>query len=1468
MKKLGLIMTFLIMAILTLSICSFVFAENIDVGEITSISYEQEKPYEIVERTNGYTTTNYVWDDEKQEEVPVEAYYYSYDIFQPGDKLVIHKADDTEVKYVFRNESERGFYSDDGDFIEESNFSFSSNQDGIGWQIESDNFVTINYNGFETEAKVIIKENNIKTIEYKKAKDYEYIEGTNGWENESNIYDENDNLIETKKVYMYNYDMEAGDVLKLNYKDGTSKEFTYKNEENYEKWGFYANDGEFIKRDDVRTNDNQNNNPWTVGDSNEYTVEYWGIKTNVKVKIIENPVETIDFTPKKTYEYIENVDGSFEKGYDDEEFFNYSFYSFYEGDKLTVNYKDKRTVVYTYKYTNEGSYFTDENGNKLYDYCNIDTKQYEKHWTVGSNNYVTVTYLNHKKQVPVTIKENIVKTIEFNPVKPCELYENVDGNWIERFDENDNVVDRYFYYYENYSNFFAGDKLTVNYKDGSKQIFTYSTEKDKFIGDNGDIIKNMDIFVSANQHDIHWTINKKNYYEINYMGSSIEVPVIIKENPVKSIEYNDTQNYEFIEYSNGNWSYDSIWNGSEYEKISYYTYYSYTKKGDILKVNYKDGTSKNFILNNDLYEYVSDSGEKINRNEIEFLARQDSYNQWTAGNSYEIKIKYMGSEITKNVKITENPVKSIVYSSKDNFEYKEKTHGYMASSTWYENGEEQTIKYYRYDLHCENGHSMTVTYKDGTSKEFEYKDGTFVSKDGDTVNINDIYFKYDQNEKKQWTLGNSYDISVVYMGRESKHKVKIVENPIKSITFTPKEKYEYVEETGGNWTTRYDWDSETQNDDKVEFYQYWTPGFKKGDILEVNNGGKTIKYVFDYDYEKNKERAFYDENGKIITGEVYMDTNQYEAPWTIGNKNYIIISYMGVTTSVPVTVKENEVKSIEFKPSVPYTFIEKVYGFESTDNNNKKYFYYYLPHLREGDMLTVTKKDNTKTSYKYYVDENKYGFYSDKGEKINANYVTIDSAQNLQPWTVGNNNIMKVMYMGRTAEIKVTVKKNDIKKIDYVPAKEYVIEENTNGELKDVYIYDENDNEIEEKRYIYDFGLRDGDIIKITRTNGNVDSYKYKHYDDYTKSGFYDENNKLEISEFDVYAYSEQEYNGKWTVGGNNYFTVVYIGHGGFNIKVPVKIVAKTACKHERTEIKNKKAATINEEGYTGDTVCTICKQVIKKGEKIAKLQNTTTKEDEVKEPIKIESLNISLEKTSYTYDGKNKEPSVVVKNGNTTLKKDTDYKVSYKNNKNVGTATVTITGTNNDKETNQYTGKIEKTFKITAKKISKAKVTGIKDKEYTGKAIKQSITIKDGKTKLKDKTDYTIKYSSNKKVGTATITITGKGNYTGTVKKTFKINPKGVKISKVNSKSKGFKLTWKKNTTQTTGYEIQYSTNKNFKNSNKTVTVSKNKTTSKTVSKLKGKKKYYIRIRTYKKVGNKKYYSSWSTSKNVTTKK
>ena len=174
---------------------------------------------------------------------------------------------------------------------------------------------------------------------------------------------------------------------------------------------------------------------------------------------------------------------------------------------------------------------------------------------------------------------------------------------------------------------------------------------------------------------------------------------------------------------------------------------------------------------------------------------------------------------------------------------------------------------------------------------------------------------------------------------------------------------------------------------------------------------------------------------------------------------------------------------------------------------------------------------------------------------------------------------------------------------------------------------------------------------------------------------------------------------------------------------------------------------------------------------------------------------------------------------------------------------------------------------------IEKATITGIAAKTYTGKALTQAPTIKVGTKTLKSGTDYKLTYKNNKNVGKATVTITGIGAYKGTISKTFQIIPKGTSLSKVTKAKKAATVKWKKQsakmaTSRITGYQIQLATDSKFTKNKKTVTVKGYSKVSKKVTGLKGGKKYYVRIRTYKTVSGTNYYSSWSKAKTVTTKK
>ncbi len=161
----------------------------------------------------------------------------------------------------------------------------------------------------------------------------------------------------------------------------------------------------------------------------------------------------------------------------------------------------------------------------------------------------------------------------------------------------------------------------------------------------------------------------------------------------------------------------------------------------------------------------------------------------------------------------------------------------------------------------------------------------------------------------------------------------------------------------------------------------------------------------------------------------------------------------------------------------------------------------------------------------------------------------------------------------------------------------------------------------------------------------------------------------------------------------------------------------------------------------------------------------------------------------------------------------------------------------------------------------------------YNGKVRTPKVIVKDrtGKTLVKN-TDYTVSYAKGRKyVGKYAVKITFKGKYSGTKTLYFTIKPKATSISSLTAGSKKFTVKWKKQATQTTGYQVQYSASSKFSKA-KTVTVGKNTTVSKKISKLSGKKKYYVRVRTYKtvKINGKsiRIYSGCSKTKTVTTKK
>ena len=241
-----------------------------------------------------------------------------------------------------------------------------------------------------------------------------------------------------------------------------------------------------------------------------------------------------------------------------------------------------------------------------------------------------------------------------------------------------------------------------------------------------------------------------------------------------------------------------------------------------------------------------------------------------------------------------------------------------------------------------------------------------------------------------------------------------------------------------------------------------------------------------------------------------------------------------------------------------------------------------------------------------------------------------------------------------------------------------------------------------------------------------------------------------------------------------------------------------------------------------------------------------------------ISKATITLEKSNYVYDGKPKTPSVTVKLDGKTLTVNTDYTVSYSNNTNAGTAKATVTGMG------RYTGSKSVTFTIT-------KASGQADSRITCKKNLYQVAYgaKPFKINASSKSKLTFTSSKpkiaavNKNTGTVTVKNTGIAVITikagkDAVKVTVKVSPKKASIKSATA-GKGRKLTvkWAKDKTAS-GYQVQASTDKNFK---KDVKTKKVPVASYTFTKLKTGKKYYVRLRSYKESGKETLCGTWSRS-------
>lgn len=420
-------------------------------------------------------------------------------------------------------------------------------------------------------------------------------------------------------------------------------------------------------------------------------------------------------------------------------------------------------------------------------------------------------------------------------------------------------------------------------------------------------------------------------------------------------------------------------------------------------------------------------------------------------------------------------------------------------------------------------------------------------------------------------------------------------------------------------------------------------------------------------------------------------------------------------------------------------------------------------------------------------------------------------------------------------------------------------------------------------------------IDKINLSMLNVDDLKFQYIPDYYLKAIklnsmedYIKESAASLTVGDINIYSGSDYSSD-IVGGTNFGDSGYLilkglekstkCVAGYSAKVNYKITEKfdiTDKEHNHTL--NGKPASSKAYVYTGSAIkpssydnlekiltkgkdykITAISGNVNAGNACVTVQGINGCTGTAKMYFVIQRKSIAASDVKFSYKSLNSKGGTytLIYNGK-KLVKDKDYTQSISISK--GKCTLKLTGKGN------YSGSRSVVFNIVTPS-SKGNYAKLSSTSYTydAKAKKPTVKVYNKSKKLIDSYYYTVSYSSNVNPGKSKVTIKFRNGYKGTLTYYFSIKPKKISISSLSPSSKSFTVKWKKDS-KVTGYQIQYSTSSKFTKP-VTKTIGKNTTVSFKVKNLLKKKRYYVRIRSYKMVGKTKYYSAWSSSKSVVTK-
>ena len=1023
-------------------------------------------------------------------------------------------------------------------------------------------------------------------------------------------------------------------------------------------------------------------------------------------------VESISYKPANEYKIFENSNGRF---VDDEDrtFYQYNEPFFADGDVLTLNC-DGYSVDFVF--TRDGWYFESEDGEYLnmYDDVNAESDQMDNPWVLGSENYFDIVLWDEFRcTLSVTIIKNPVEAFAYIHEGDVVFYEENGGEWTVDEDDKD--------FYEYRLGFYNGDIARVTYNDGRGTVdytYRYNDEigRDAFVSESGDVLTDDDVRINHEQWQKHWQKGAQSY-TVEYAGKTVTVPVTVKDVPVKKLTYTHNGDITYFENTNGELRDDD-------EDDVFWEYNLGFYEGDVLTVEYTDerGTVDYcFTRNEETREEMlqSKDGDILKWYEGDaFFLESDQYEtHWEVGeNSY--RISYYGVTTEVKVQVLANPVKSISFTPNRERVLLKDTEGEWQTDA-------SGIPFFEYNTGWfEDNDILTVEYTDNRGRVDYYftrnESGEYFEiGSGGTISVKDIDWFADQWENHWYPDSKNY-ITLKYMGFEAKIPVSIIDNPVKSISYIPAaEEIVFYENAGGEWR---------DDGEGGEYYEYH-PRYEWDDILRVeyvdsNKGTVDYKYTW---LEEEQRGVFLSKDGEEIEDrDVRIEYDQWDNHWQRGNVEYEVV-YSGMHAKVNAELKENPVQSITITQDPPIVVPEKTSGEWRYDQSGERYWNYRI-RIGEGLSVTVKYKDGrADETYTYNAETDCFHTGGEEDNILTWDDFNGDTYQDDVHWTMGSENKITVEYMGAVDYIYVTIVEDET---DYT---------GTTGDCS----------------WSFD---KESQVLTISGKGAMAD---------------YDRDHVAPWSEFSIELVKIES--GVTAIGSDAFCftstsevsiadTVTSIGNNAFN-----------GCPSIREIFLPEGVKTIGAYAFfqASAEYVYIPTGVSGIGERAFGFYY----DNHIDDDRVIPGFEIQADKNTkgQAYAILNDVTFVAIHDyddGVVTLEPDYDRE---------GENTFTC----------KHCGEkdVRPIAKLPKTDLSGFKVSGVKDVSYTGKALTLKLTVKNGSKKLVAGADYTVTYKNNKKVGKATLTITGIKAYEGTIKKTFKIvkakNPITAKGSTKNVKLK-----------------------------------------------------------------------------------